>query len=76
MTKEDLKHSLNFDDFPNLVLKNISKKCEKFMLKQLDKFYNNIIDFTVRYNDKYYRAGFANSNCYYFVLFQFIISIS
>ena len=60
LTKEDLKHSLNFDDFSNLVLKNVSKKSEKFMLKQLDKFYNNIMDFTGHYNDKYYRAGFAD----------------
>ena len=60
LTKKDLKHSLNFDDFSNLVLKNVSKKSEKFMLKQLDKFYNNIMDFTGYYNDKYYRAGFGD----------------
>ena len=30
------------------------------MLRQLDKFYNNIMDFTGHYNDKYYRAGFAD----------------
>ena len=32
LTKDDLKHSLNFDDFSNLVLKNVSKKSEKFIL--------------------------------------------
>ena len=52
--------AINFDDFSNLVLKNVSKKSEKFMLKQLDKFYNNIMDFTGYYNDKYYRAGFGD----------------
>ena len=51
---------LTKEDFSNLVLKNVSKKSEKFMLKQLDKFYNNIMDFTGYYNDKYYRAGFAD----------------
>lgn len=60
LTTEDLRHPLNFDDFSNLVLKNVSKKSEKFMLKQLDKFYNNIMDFTGYYNDKYYRAGFGD----------------
>ena len=60
MTKEDLQHSLNFDNFSNLVLKNVSKKSEKFMLKQLDKFYDQMMDFTGYYNDKYYKAGFAD----------------
>ena len=60
MTKEDLQHTLNFDNFSNLVLKNVSKKSEKFMLKQLDKFYDQMMDFTGYYNDKYYKAGFAD----------------
>ena len=57
LTKEDIKHSLDFDTFYNLVLKNVSKNSEKFMIKNLDKFYEQIMDFTGYYNDKYYRAG-------------------
>lgn len=60
LTKEDLQQSLSFDNFSNLVLKNVSKKSEKFMLKQLDKFYDQMMDFTGYYNDKYYKAGFAD----------------
>ena len=48
LTKEDIKHSLDFDTFYNLVLKNVSKNSEKFMI------------FTGYYNDKYYRAGFGD----------------
>lgn len=29
LTKEDIKHSLDFDTFYNLVLKNVSKNSEK-----------------------------------------------
>ena len=30
------------------------------MIKNLDKFYEQIMDFTGYYNDKYYRAGFGD----------------
>lgn len=55
-----MKHSLDFDTFYNLVLKNVSKNSEKFMIKNLDKFYEQIMDFAGYYNDKYYRAGFGD----------------
>ena len=60
LTREDMKHSLDFDTFYNLVLKNVSKNSEKFMIKNLDKFYEQIMDFTGYYNDIYYRAGFGD----------------
>ena len=60
LTKEYMKHSLDFDTFYNLVLKNVSKNSEKFMIKNLDKFYEQIMDFAGYYNDKYYRAGFGD----------------
>ena len=60
LTNEDMKHSLDFDTFYNSVLKNVSKNSEKFMIKNLDKFYEQIMDFTGYYNDKYYRAGFGD----------------
>ena len=60
LTKEDMKHSLDFDTFYNLVLKNVSKNSEKFTIKNLDKFYEQIMDFAGYYNDKYYRAGFGD----------------
>ena len=41
-------------------IKNVSKNSEKFMIKNLDKFYEQIMDFTGYYNDKYYRAGFGD----------------
>ena len=41
-------------------IKNVSKNSEKFMIKNLDKFYEQIMDFAGYYNDKYYRAGFGD----------------
>ena len=41
--------------FRNYAVKNNYKNSEKFIIKNLDKFYEQIMDFTGYYNDKYYR---------------------
>lgn len=55
-----MKHSLEFDAFYNLVFKNVSKNSEKFMIKNLDTFYEKIMNFTGYYNDKYYIPSFGD----------------
>ena len=42
LTKEDMKHSLDFDTFYNLVLKNVSKNSEKFMIKIWTSFMSKL----------------------------------
>lgn len=60
LSNEDKIHPLDFDSFENLILKNISKKDYNYVSKKLDEFYNQIMEFTGYYNDKYYKAGFAD----------------
>ena len=53
-----------------LFLKNVSKNSEKFMIKNLDKFYEQIMDFTGYYNDKYYSYNYQKKH---FVIVDFNI---
>ena len=60
LTKEDLRHPLGFDSFHDQILRNVCKKNYNYVSKRLDKFYGQIMDFNGYYNDKYYKAGFAD----------------
>ena len=42
------------------ILKNVPKKNQKFVRKQLDKLDRNFIDYISYWNEKYYRNGFVD----------------
>lgn len=60
LTKEDKKHPLKFDESVNKILKSIPYKNRKYVLKELTTLYDNFLDFSNYYTEKYYRAGFAD----------------
>ena len=57
LTKEDRKHTINFDEISEKILNSIPKHNRNFVKKQLDLLDSNFTD----YNEKYYRNGFCDS---------------
>ena len=57
---EERKHTVKFDDFSQKILKSIPKQNRKFVEKQLELLNPSFLDYTVYWNEKYYRNGFCN----------------
>ena len=60
LTKEDKKHPLRFEDFENKLLKKLPNEYKKNSEMLLEKMYDDFLDFSNYYNEKYYRAGFGD----------------
>ena len=60
LTKEDRKHPLRFEDFEGKLLKNLPSEYRKNAEILLEKMYDDFLDFSNYYNEKYYRAGFGD----------------
>ena len=60
LTKEDKKHLLHFDELEDKLLKSLPYKNREFAKKILEQIYDDFLDFSSYYNDKYYRAGFGD----------------
>lgn len=62
LTQEDRKHTINFDEIVENVLKNVPKQNQKYVKKQLDRLDKNFIDYICYWNEKYYRNGFVDGS--------------
>lgn len=62
LTQEDRKHTINFDEIVENVLKNVPKQNQKYVKKQLDRLDKNFIDYICYWNEKYYRNGFIDGS--------------
>ena len=60
LTEEDKKHYIQFDEISERILKNVPKQNQKYVKKQLDKIYENFMDYITYWNEKYYRNGFCD----------------
>ena len=60
LNDEDKKHEIGIDEISERILKNVPKKNQKFVRKQLDKLDRNFIDNISYWNEKYYRNGFVD----------------
>ena len=56
---EDKKHMIKFDEFSDIILKNIPKQNRPFVQKQLNKLDDNVMDYIGYWNEKYFRNGFC-----------------
>lgn len=57
---EDKKHMIKFDEFSDIILKNIPKQNRPFVQKQLNKLDDNVMDYIGYWNEKYFRNGFCD----------------
>ena len=58
--KEDRKHTIEFDEISELIIKNIPKQNRKYVQKQLNALDDNLMDYIGYWNEKYYRNGFCD----------------
>lgn len=61
LTKEDRKHTINFDEISEKILNSIPKHNRNFVKKQLDLLDSNFTDYIIYLYEKYYRNGFCDS---------------
>lgn len=57
---EDRKHTIEFDEISELILKNIPKQNRKSVQKQLNALDDNLMDYISYWQEKYYRNGFCD----------------
>lgn len=60
LTKEDRKHTIEFDEISELIIKNIPKQNRKYVQKQLNALDDNLMDYIGYWQEKYYRNGFCD----------------
>ena len=57
---EDRKHTVEFDEISERILKNVPKQNKKYVEKQLNLLNDNFLDYIDYWNEKYYRNGFCD----------------
>jgi hypothetical protein len=60
LTDEDKQHEIGIDKISEKILRNVPKKNQKFVRKQLDRLDRNFINHISYWNEKYYRNGFVD----------------
>lgn len=60
LSEQDKKYSIYFDEISKNILKNVPKQNQKYVEKQLDRIYENFMDYITYWNEKYYRNGFCD----------------
>ena len=59
-TREDKKHTIDFDEICERVLRNVPDMNQKYVKKQLELLDRNFMDYVSYWNEKYYRNGFCD----------------
>ena len=57
---EDRKHTVEFDEISERILRNVPNKNKKYVEKQLNLLNDNFLDYIDYWNEKYYRNGFVD----------------
>lgn len=60
LNEEDKKHTIDFDEICERVLRNVPKQNQKYVKKQLELLDKNFLNYVCYYNEKYYRNGFVD----------------
>lgn len=61
LSVEDRKHTIQYDEITERILKNIPIQNKKYVMKQLDLLDKNYMDYLDYWCEKYYRNGFVDS---------------
>ena len=59
-TKEDKKHTIEFDEICEKILNSVPKQNRNFIQKQFNQLDDNLMDYISYWNEKYYRNGFCD----------------
>lgn len=58
---EDFSNDLKIDIYRKKILKNVNKQKRKYIKKQMDYMYENIMNYSDYVTEKYYRNGFCDA---------------
>lgn len=58
---EDFSNDLKIDIYTKKILKNLNKQKRKYIKKQLDNIYDNVMNYSNYITEKYYRNGFCDA---------------
>lgn len=58
---EDFSNDLKIDIYRKKILKNVNKQKRKYIKKQLDNMYDNVMNYSDYVTEKYYRNGFCDA---------------
>lgn len=61
MDENDQKHLINFDDYSENILNNVSSENYNYISKKLDLIYEDFMEYCAYRNDKYYMSGFSDA---------------
>lgn len=62
LTDEDRKHALNYDTFCDKILDVILDKDSDYVSDILDDFREELLNYSIYWNEKYYRCGFCDGS--------------
>lgn len=61
MDENDKKHLINFDDYSEKILNNVTGESYNYVSKKLELMYDDFIDYCSYWNYKYYINGFSDA---------------
>ena len=61
MDENDKKHLINFDDYSEKILNNVTGGSYNYVSKKLELMYDDFIDYCSYWNNKYYMHGFSDA---------------
>ena len=59
--EEDKKYMINFDDYSEKILKNVTNESYNYVSKKLEFMYDDFNDYCTHWNNKYYMNGFSDA---------------
>lgn len=61
MDENDKKHLINFDEYSEKILNNVTGESYNYVAKKLELMYDDFIDYCSYWNNKYYMSGFSDA---------------
>ena len=61
MDEHDQKHLINFYNYSENILNNVSGENYNYISKKLDLIYEDFIEYCAYWDDKYYISGFSDA---------------
>ena len=61
MDENDKKHLINFDEYSEKILNNVTGESYNYISKKLELMYDDFIDYCSYWNNKYYMSGFSDA---------------
>ena len=62
LTDENRKHALNYDTFCEKILDVIQDRDSDYVSDILDDFREELLNYSIYWNEKYYRCGFCDGS--------------